>query len=74
MWRWSRWSVVEQRDTKALFDIGEDLDVARESCHLEFWYPGQRELMSKLDLAGQGCLRHAAGWADRTPAAPKKPV
>ncbi|MES1256596.1 MAG: hypothetical protein ABUS56_13355 [Acidobacteriota bacterium] len=34
--------VVEKRDVKELFEAGEDLDKACESCHLEYWYPGDR--------------------------------
>ena len=41
--------IVDKRDAKALFDAGEDLDAACETCHLEYWYPGQKELMPKLD-------------------------
>ncbi len=41
--------IVKQKDVKALFDAAGDLDEACETCHLEFWYPGQKELMPKLD-------------------------
>jgi hypothetical protein len=40
--------IVKKRDAPALWDAGEDLDNACEGCHLEFWYPGQKELMRKL--------------------------
>ena len=40
--------IVEKRDAQALWDAGENLDAACENCHLEFWYPGQKELMPKL--------------------------
>ena len=40
--------VVDAKDTKGLFTAAEDLDEACEGCHIEFWYPGEKELMRKL--------------------------
>ncbi|MDO8793463.1 MAG: hypothetical protein Q7J25_02475 [Vicinamibacterales bacterium] len=40
--------IVERRDASALEDAAENLDNACETCHLEFWYPGQVELMKRL--------------------------
>ena len=37
--------VIKKRDPEALFKIGTDIDNACESCHLEFWYPGDRPLV-----------------------------
>ncbi len=34
--------IADKRDTRALFEAGEDLDKACEACHLEYWYPGDR--------------------------------
>lgn len=34
--------VVEKKDAKALFDIGEDLDKACENCHRAYWYPNEK--------------------------------
>lgn len=34
--------VVEKKDSQALFDIGEDLDKACESCHRAYWYPNEK--------------------------------
>lgn len=34
--------IADKRDVKALFDASEDLDIACENCHLEYWYPGDR--------------------------------
>jgi hypothetical protein len=39
--------IVEKRDADALFDIGSDSDKACESCHLEYWYPGDRDAVLK---------------------------
>lgn len=61
--------IVERRDAQALFDIGEELDAACENCHLEFWYPGQRALMPKLDQK----LRDTFGAAPGQAATPGRP-
>jgi hypothetical protein len=42
--------IVKRRDTKELWDAGENLDLAWETCHLEYWYPGERALKKKLRL------------------------
>ena len=34
---------VKARNVEALFQIGGDIDKACESCHLEFWYPGDKD-------------------------------
>jgi hypothetical protein len=34
---------VKRKDVDALFQAGADLDVACEECHLDYWYPGDRE-------------------------------
>jgi hypothetical protein len=39
--------IVKARDTKKLFDAGSALDRACEGCHLDFWYPGDREAVQK---------------------------
>jgi hypothetical protein len=41
--------IVRRRDAKELWDATENLDHACEACHLEYWYPGEKELMPKLD-------------------------
>ena len=35
--------VVKARNVEGLFQVGSDIDKACESCHLEFWYPGDRQ-------------------------------
>jgi hypothetical protein len=32
-------AIARRHDAPGLFDIGEDIDNACESCHLEYWYP-----------------------------------
>lgn len=41
--------IVKKKDAKALFEAGGDLDVACETCHLEYWYPAEKDLMPRLD-------------------------
>ena len=36
-------TVVKARNVDGLFQIGSDIDKACENCHLEFWYPGDKE-------------------------------
>jgi hypothetical protein len=35
--------VAKARDFDGLFKVGNDVDKACEQCHLEYWYPGDRE-------------------------------
>jgi hypothetical protein len=35
--------VAKARDVNGLFDVGSTLDKACESCHLEYWYPGDKK-------------------------------
>jgi hypothetical protein len=37
--------VIRARQAEKLFDIGNALDNACESCHLEYWYPGDKKLV-----------------------------
>lgn len=35
--------IIKARDAKGLFDVGDKIDKACESCHLEYWYPGDKK-------------------------------
>jgi hypothetical protein len=39
--------IADKRDTKELFEAGENLDKACEACHLEYWYPGDRKAVEE---------------------------
>ena len=39
--------VAKARDFDGLFKVGDQVDKACESCHLEYWYPGDREAVLK---------------------------
>jgi hypothetical protein len=40
-------AIVKARDTDKLLAAGSAVDAACESCHLDFWYPGDREAVKK---------------------------
>ena len=40
-------AIVKARDTDKLLTAGSELDQACEACHLDFWYPGDREAVLK---------------------------
>jgi hypothetical protein len=39
--------IADKRDAKELFELSETLDKACESCHLEYWYPGDRKAVEE---------------------------
>jgi hypothetical protein len=41
--------IVRRKDVNELWDASDNLDQACESCHLEFWYPGEKAFLKKLD-------------------------
>jgi hypothetical protein len=41
--------IVKRKDAKELWEAGDNLDQACESCHLIYWYPGDKALLNKLD-------------------------
>jgi hypothetical protein len=41
--------VIERRDTEELWDVGENLYIACQNCHYDYWYPAQRELLKSLE-------------------------
>jgi hypothetical protein len=41
--------IVKRKEVKELWDAAENLDQACETCHLEYWYPGEKALLKKLD-------------------------
>jgi len=41
--------IVKTRNTQELWDAGFNLDQACESCHLQYWYPGDPALLQKVD-------------------------
>jgi hypothetical protein len=41
--------IVKTRKTAELWDASYNLDQACESCHLQYWYPGDPALLEKVD-------------------------
>src|SRR5262245_59096818 len=41
--------IVKQKKVDELWDAGHNLDQACESCHLLYWYPGDKALLEKVD-------------------------
>ena len=41
--------IVKRKDANELWDAADNLDQACESCHVAYWYPGEGELLKRLD-------------------------
>jgi hypothetical protein len=41
--------IVKKKDVNELWEAGGNLDQACEGCHIQYWYPGDRPLLEKLD-------------------------
>jgi len=41
--------IVKKKKVDELWDAGDNLDRACETCHLEYWYPGDKAMLQKLD-------------------------
>ena len=41
--------IVKQKKVDELWDAGHNLDQACESCHIQYWYPGDVALLQRID-------------------------
>ena len=41
--------IVKKKNTAELWDASYNLDQACESCHIQYWYPGDKALLEKVD-------------------------
>jgi cytochrome c556 len=41
--------IVKDRKTEELWEAGDNLDQACEACHIQYWYPGDKALLEKVD-------------------------
>ena len=41
--------IVKKRNVDELWEAGDNLDKACETCHIQYWYPGDRALLQKVD-------------------------
>ena len=53
--------IVKRKDVKELWNAGENLDQACENCHLEYWYPGEKASLRKLDQHLEELFGHRPG-------------
>ncbi len=63
--------IVRRKDVNELWDASDNLDQACESCHLEFWYPGEKAYLRKLDLRLQELSRIRADPAPKPAPSPR---
>lgn len=57
--------IVKKKDGAKLFDAGGDLDEACESCHLEYWYPGDKAAVDEDKRAKQYYVKPSKPGAPR---------
>jgi hypothetical protein len=41
--------IVKDRSAEKLWEAGDNLDQACETCHIQYWYPGDKALLEKVD-------------------------
>ena len=41
--------IVKKKDVNSLWDASDNLDNACETCHVNYWYPGEGALFKRLD-------------------------
>jgi hypothetical protein len=41
--------IVKKKDAQELWEAGDNLDQACETCHIQYWYPGDKALLEKVD-------------------------
>jgi len=57
--------IVKKRKTDELWDAGSNLDQACETCHIEYWYPGDKALLEKIDKQIQERFERSQGGGRR---------
>ena len=57
--------IVRTRKTDELWDAGGNLDEACESCHIQYWYPGDKALLEKIDKQIQERFERSQGAGRR---------
>ena len=57
--------IVNKRKTDELWDAGSNLDQACETCHIQYWYPGDKALLEKIDKQIQERYERAQGSGRR---------
>ncbi|MEP7305067.1 MAG: hypothetical protein ABJA98_06080 [Acidobacteriota bacterium] len=57
--------IVKKKNADEMWEAGDNLDQACESCHIQYWYPGDKALLEKVD-------RNLRELNERTPASGSK--
>jgi len=57
--------IVKKKNAEEMWEAGDNLDQACESCHIQYWYPGDKALLEKVD-------RSLRELNERTPASGRK--
>jgi hypothetical protein len=62
--------IIKEKDAEKLWDAGENLDTACENCHIDYWYPGDKALLERLDrrledLYGKRADRRSLGMTPK---------
>jgi len=58
--------IVRTRKVDELWDASDNLDAACESCHVQFWYPGEGAFLKGLDNKLEGLFGKGAARPDRS--------
>jgi len=57
--------IVKNKKTDELWEAGDNLDQACETCHIQYWYPGDKALLEKIDKQIQERFERSRGGGRR---------
>ena len=57
--------IVKQKKVSELWEAGDNLDQACETCHIQYWYPGDKALLEKIDKQIQERFERSRGAGRR---------
>jgi plastocyanin len=61
-------AIVKARDSDGLFQAGSDIDRTCEACHLEYWYPGDKQaVLRDRDSRAYASEKKLGAYARRNP-------
>jgi hypothetical protein len=64
--------IVKKKNTAELWDACDNLDDACETCHVQFWYPGEHAYLQKLDRKLEDMYGPAMHFGAPVPISPMK--
>jgi cytochrome c556 len=53
--------IVKKKKVDELWEAGDNLDQACESCHIQYWYPGDKALLERVDKGLRDLDEHTPG-------------